>query len=100
MQVKLLMQWDIKEKTEAQYYEFVVNEFIPRVKRLGMFNIQFWYTTFGECAQIQASGVAQSEEQMSNMLKSTEWDDIRSRLIDYVEGYGQKVIRVDGDFQL
>lgn len=100
MPVKLLLSWDINRNSEAEYYEFVVNEFIPRAKRLGIIDIQFWYTTYGECEQIQASGVAPSLEEMETILDSEEWDDLQTRLTDYVDEYERKVIPAVGGFQL
>ena len=35
MAVKLIMTWNIAPEREQEYFEFVVREFIPGVKRLG-----------------------------------------------------------------
>lgn len=100
MPVKLLMTWDISAGQESEYSEFVVNEFIPRMQRLGMGDIEFWYTRYGECKQIQASGVSSSIEQMNNILKSREWRHLQQRLEGYVDGYDQKLIRASRGFQI
>lgn len=100
MSVKLLMQWDINPGTESEYSEFIINEFIPRIKRLGLTEIQFWYTTFGDCEQIQASGIAEDNAQMQLILESDAWQEISQRLADYVEEFSAKVIRSKNSFQL
>lgn len=97
--VKLLMTWDIKSGRETEYSEFVVNEFIPRMNRLGLGDIEFWYTRFGEGKQIQASGVLPSMEQMHNILNSREWRTLQERLDDYVSNYSQKLVRATRGFQ-
>jgi hypothetical protein len=100
MSVKLLMSWDISAGQENEYSEFVVNEFIPRIQRLGMGDIEFWYTRYGECKQIQASGISPSLEQMNNILTSREWRQLQQRLAEYVQGYEQKLIRASQGFQI
>lgn len=100
MRVKVLMRWDIDSNKESEYYDFVVNEFIPRAKRLGLANIQFWYTTYGNCEQIQASGITNSQDQMQNILRSEDWSNLTARLNDLVRDYDQKVIAATDGFQL
>jgi hypothetical protein len=100
MPVKLLMTWDIAAGQESEYSEFVVNEFIPRMQRLGMGDIEFWYTRYGECKQIQASGVSPTLEQMQNILTSSEWKQLQQRLDGYVQEYDQKLIEASRGFQI
>ena len=100
MRVKLLMQWDIDEGKESLYYDFVVNEFLPLAKRLGLSDIQFWFTTFGDAEQIQASGMASSLEKMMNIINSEDWEHLVLRLTDLVSDFQQKVIPATKGFQL
>ena len=97
--IKLLMTWDIKSGRETEYSEFVVNEFIPQMNRLGLGDIEFWYTRFGEGKQIQASGVLPTIEQMNAILKSREWSSLQERLDDYVANYSQKLVHASRGFQ-
>lgn len=100
MGIKLLMTWDIRSGQESEYSEFVVNEFIPRLTRMGLGDIEFWYTRFGDSKQIQASGVLPSMEQMKNVLKSNEWHTLQERLEGYVSNYSHKLIKASRGFQL
>jgi len=98
--VKLVMTWNIRPNSESEYSEFVVNEFIPRLNRLGLLDLEFWYTRYGECDQIQASGICASMEQMDNLFASEEWENLSAMLLEYVEDYQQKIIRATRGFQL
>ena len=100
MSVKLLMRWDILKGKESEYSEFVVNDFIPRCKRLGLAEMQFWYTAFGTCEQIQASGKADDLGKMETIMSSEEWSNLLSLLDDYVTEFSLKVIRSEPGFQL
>ncbi len=100
MRVKLVLRWDIKDETETDYYEFIVNEFIPRLKRLGLSDIEFWYTIYGDVEQIQSSAIAPTEEQMTAILNSDEWDSLETRLTDYVSDLVQKLVPATNGFQI
>lgn len=100
MPVKLIMTWDVNTGSETEYSEYIVNEFIPRLKRLGLRDVQFWYTSYGECEQILASGASTSEKQMRTILLSEEWAQLQQRLQDMVTDFEQKVVPATGGFQL
>lgn len=100
MATKLLMRWDIRAEREAEYSDFVANEFIPRINKLGLVEIQAWYTVYGECEQILISGVTQTVDQMTYILNSDEWDRLRQRLDELVDDFSTKVIPANAGFQL
>ncbi len=100
MATKLLMRWDIRAEQEAEYSDFVANEFIPRINKLGLVEIQAWYTVYGDCEQILISGVTQTMDQMNYILNTDEWDRLRERLDDLVDDFNLKVIQADAGFQL
>jgi hypothetical protein len=79
MATKLLMRWDIRDEKESEYSDFVANEFIPRINKLGLLEIQAWYTVYGTCEQILVSGVTQTMEQMNYILDSDEWNRLHER---------------------
>lgn len=98
---KLILRWDIQPLTESEYFEFMVSEFIPTTNKLGLSDIQAWYTLYGDCEQILFSAVANSEDQMQKILKTEIWSNVESRLLDLVTNFQLKVIRnVKGGFQL
>jgi hypothetical protein len=98
---KLILKWDINPETEADYFEFMVSDFIPAINRLGIDDIQAWYTMYGKCEQILFSGIADSEEQMLNILGSDSWENLIEKLEDLVSNFEKKVIsNASGGFQL
>lgn len=100
MATKLLMRWDIRAEREAEYSDFVANEFIPRINKLGLVEIQAWYTVYGDCEQILISGVTQTMDQMNYILNTDEWDRLRDRLDELVEDFSVKVVQANAGFQL
>ena len=94
------MRWDIRPNREAEYSEFVANEFIPRLNKLGIVEIQAWYTVYGNTEQILVSGVTQTDEQMRYILASDEWGRLRDQLDELVDNFDRKVVQATTGFQL
>jgi hypothetical protein len=98
--VKLLMSWDIQSGNEAEYFQFVIQEFVPGLLRLGLQPTEVWFTAYGDCPQIQAGGLAPDFSTIDKIIHSSDWQELRQKLEGYVSGYQQKVIRAEGGFQL
>jgi hypothetical protein len=100
MSAKLLMRWDVRPETESEYFEFLVHEFIPGLNKLGIDDIQVWYTQYGECEQKLASGIADSTDKMQDALSSPGWGQLNDKLQEFVENFSQKVISGTRGFQI
>lgn len=100
MPTKILMSWDIRQETESEYFEYLVHEFIPGLNKLGIIEIQVWYTQYGDCEQKLASGIAPTKEKMTAAMQSEQFENLISKLGTYVTNYDQKVISATGGFQI
>ena len=98
--VKLLMSWDIKEGRDAEYFEFVVREWVPGITRLGLQPTEAWYTVFGDQPQVLTGGVAEDLDSIQDILESTEWEELQASLQEFVMNYQQKVVPNNGSIQL
>jgi hypothetical protein len=100
MAVKLLMTWDIQPGREQEYFEFVVRDFIPGMQRLGLDPTESWFTMYGEQPQIMAAAKMPSLGSLSQVLDSSEWQDLTRLLMDYVEDFKYKVVSSREGFQM
>ena len=103
MSVKLLMNWDIKPGRDQDYFEFVIREWLPGVNKTGIQPIWAWYTIYSRgdnTPQIMAEAIAEDLHTMRRALESEDWLTLHNRLLEYIQNYQQKVVRVTGDFQL
>jgi len=98
--VKLLMSWDIQSGRESEYFQFIIQDFVPGLLKLGLQPTEVWFTAYGDCPQIQAGGLASDVATIQNIMSGTEWQELRDKLEEYVTGYQQKVIAAEGGFQL
>jgi hypothetical protein len=47
-----------------------------------------------------AGALAQDEEAMRAIIKSADWADLQAKLMEYVDNYSHKIVRVTGDYQM
>jgi hypothetical protein len=100
MPTKLILRWDIQPGSESEYFEFMVGEFIPALKRLGISEPGVWYTAYGSAEQILVTGITETEDHMDYVLRSNDWDRLKDRLEALVSNFSQKITPATGGFQL
>ena len=98
--VKLLMTWDIRPGKESEYFEFVVQEFAPKLVRLGIQPTEAWYTVYGSAPQILTGGVTEDRPTLDNILESDDWKSLHEKLLTYVSNFNYKIVPAVGNFQL
>ena len=100
--VKLLMNWDIKPGLDQEYFEFVMREWVPNTTKLGLTPIEAWYSVYtdSDIPKIMAGAIAEDDESMRRIITSADWTDLQAKLMEYVENYSHKIVRVTGDYQL
>lgn len=100
--IKILMKWDIKPGLDQEYFEFVMREWVPNTTKLGLTPTEAWYSvyTHSDIPKIMAGAIADNEESMRKIITSDDWTDLQEKLMEYVENYSHKIVRVTGDYQL
>jgi hypothetical protein len=94
------MSWDIKPGSETEYFEFIVREFAPGMMKLGMQPTEAWYTLFGDGPQILQGSIAEDLGSMKSILASDEWQQLQSKLFEYVTNFDSKIVPATSRFQL
>ncbi len=98
--IKILMTWDIVPGKEPEYFEFVVQEFAPKLVRLGIQPTEAWYTVYGSVPQILTGGVADDRAALDRILDGDEWLELKEKLLQYVANFNYKIVMPEGHFQL
>jgi len=100
--IKILMNWDIKPGLDNEYFEFVMREWVPNTTKLGLTPTEAWYSVYtrSERPRIMAGAIAADEVSMREIITSADWAELQDKLMEYVENYSQKIVRVTGDYQL
>jgi len=101
--VKLIMNWNIQYGNDEEYFELVKREWVPAYTRMGLRVLSAWFAVYlkdpGQ-PRIMAEAHAEDLPAMRAILTSPEWQQTHDRLMEYVKDYSQKIVYVNGDFQL
>ncbi len=100
MAVKLLMSWDIRPGQEHTYFEFTMQTFAPALMKMGWQPTEAWYTLYGRGPQVLTGGTTESLDEMRDILDSAEWEELKSRLLQYVTNFQYKVVPASSRFQM
>ena len=100
MTVKLLMTWNILSNSEQEYFEFMISNFLPEIKQLGILPVDIWYTMYGDQPQIMVTSRIQSHAALNGAMASKEWQRLLESLMEFVENYSYKIISAQTGFQL
>jgi hypothetical protein len=97
---KLLMTWDIRPGKESEYFEFVVQEFVPKITRLGLQPTEAWYTVYGNAPQILTGVVADDRPTLETIIEGEDWKSLKEKLLTFITNFNYKLVPHNGHFQL
>ena len=90
--VKLVMSDHIKPDEETAYFEFVVQDFVPHIMRMGIRPTEAWYTVYGEGPQIITSGLAADKESLLLTMQSDDWKQLIEKLGAFVTDFRSRIV--------
>jgi hypothetical protein len=90
--VKLVFSWNIKDGEEREYFEFVLQEFAPKIARMGIRLTEAWYTVYGAGPQIIMPCIAADRIALEATLQSEEWQALAARLQNFVQDYACRIV--------
>jgi hypothetical protein len=99
MEVKLLLVYDIKPHREAEYYRYVLGEFLPALQGMGLVMVEGWHTAYGDYPMRLIAFRVEHEAALREALTSKEWHAAKDQLLKLVRNYEERVVRAGNPFQ-
>ena len=96
---KLLLSFDIVPERTNYYYEFMLNEMIPRMQAHGLHTIEAWHTAYGDRPLRLIVMAARDLETIERALDTGDWHELEDRLLDLVIGYERRIVTARSQFQ-
>ena len=90
--IKLVFSWNIKNDEGREYFEFIVQEFAPKIMRMGIRLTEAWYTVYGTGPQIIMPGIATDRAALEAAMRSEEWQSLTGRLQNFVTDYRCRIV--------
>ena len=99
MEMKLLLAYNIKPNREAEYYRYVLGEFLPNLQDVGLMMVEGWHTAYGDYPVRLLVFRAQDGSDIHEILNSTEWLDGKEKLLKLVGDYEERIVPAKNIFQ-
>ena len=99
--VKLLLSCNFKPGIEEAKtaLAYLTQDFTESMREAGIDLLDVWYTVYGSWPKIRMSFLCQEPEDMQTYLVSTEWLDLKKRLLLHVHTLELKVVIAKDQFQ-
>jgi hypothetical protein len=91
----IFFYWDVKPEKDKEYMDFIFNEYLPSMARMGINVTDGWLKIAGEGSQIIALGESDDVITSISALESREFRATENRLLNYVENYSKHIGRRD-----
>ena len=99
MEAKLLLAYNIKPNREAEYYRFVLGEFLPNLQDIGLMMVEGWHTAYGDYPMRLIVLRAENEAKLRQVMHSEEWQVGKERLLKLVRDYEERIVPAKKVFQ-
>ncbi len=99
MEVKLLLAYNIRPNREAEYYRYVLGEFLPSLQNMDLVMVEGWHTAYGDYPMRLIVLRADSEDKLRDVMKSEAWNSGKERLLKMVRDYEEKIVPAKKVFQ-
>ncbi len=95
----MILTYNILPEHQEEYFNFMVNVFMPTLQRIGLTNAGVWHTAYGDYPARLSVFVADDEQTMEQALAGKTWKDAEAKLAKYVKDYTRRVIEFQPGFQ-
>ncbi|HEY42956.1 MAG TPA: hypothetical protein G4O11_03130 [Anaerolineae bacterium] len=97
--VKLLLIYDPVPGRREAYLQYVQGKLIPALEYMGLTMCEAWHTAYGAYPLRMAGFLAPDRDTLTRILASDIFQDLETRLQDYVVNYERKIVSLRPTFQ-
>ena len=99
MDLKLLLIYNIKSSRDAEYYRYVLGEFLPSLQDVGLMMVEGWHTAYGKYPTRLLAFRAQDDVDLQDILSGPQWKDGKEKLLKLVTDYEERLVPAKNSFQ-
>jgi hypothetical protein len=92
MAVLFNQHWDVAPGKQQAYSDFVMTYYNPTLEKIGIKLVGGYYVTVGMGPRIIAVGLTESLPDLEQAIASKEYEEITSRLMEFVTHYQSKIL--------
>lgn len=99
MDLKLLVTYNIKPNREAEYYRYVLGEFLPKLQNIGLLMVEGWHTAYGDYPIRLLVFKTQDDANLPQIMQGKEWLEGKETLLKLVRDYEEILVPAKTSFQ-
>lgn len=96
---KLLISYDILPDRQEEYYRYVLGEFVPSLRVMGIHMMSAWHVAYGNYPERQLVFVTENWQTLETAFANPRWHNLEDRLKSYTTDYSRKVVHFEDRFQ-
>lgn len=97
--VKLLLTFDPVPGRQEAYFQYVLGEFVPALAQVGLPMCEAWHTAYGAYPLRLTGFMARDLDSLQTILASETFQQLETRLQEYVVNYNRRVVPARRGFQ-
>ncbi len=99
MEQKLLLAYDIKPNREAEYYRYVLGEFLPTLQGIGLMMIEGWHTAYGDYPMRLLVFRSDGDNDIRDIMQNQQWQEAKDKLLKLIRDYEERIVPARNTFQ-
>ena len=88
--------WDIIPGKEEEYTKFVINHYIPTMKKIGINPVGGFYVVVGEGPGVISVGTVDSLQKLQKAMETEEYEKVTAQVQCYVLNYYSRILKPTG----
>lgn len=96
MAVLFNQHWDIAPGKADAYSDFIMTRYNPALEKIGIKMVGGYHVIVGMGPRIIAAGLAESLSDLEAALASEQYEEVTTRLLDFVSHYHSKILTPTG----
>lgn len=96
---KLLIAYDILPEKQDGYYRYVLGEFVPALRTMGVHMTSAWHTAYGQYPARLLEFAIESHDVWHRARNSVRWRKLEDRLQTFTTAYQRKLVPYRDTFQ-
>jgi hypothetical protein len=98
-QYKMLITYDILPDKYELYYRYILGEFVPALRELGLHMTFAWHVVYGTYPARLIEFICESRQTLLTVLAHPRWLQLEARLKLYTTHYHRRVVYFHDRFQ-
>ncbi|MBC8170191.1 MAG: hypothetical protein H7X77_00905 [Anaerolineae bacterium] len=96
---KMLIVYDILPDKYEIYYRYIMGEFVPSLRDLGLYMTYAWHVPYGNYPARQIEFICENAPTLRQILANPDWLQLETRLKSYTTRYQRKLVHFEDRFQ-